>query len=101
MNQQTCKVCGRPDKFDFHVPDDIWNEVVPAEFRRKVVCLACFDDFARQRDVEYASHLHTLYFAGGRASFQFEVVSAATIADNPPMLASTGTRCTARQKSAC
>jgi hypothetical protein len=21
--QQTCKACGQPDKFDFHVPDEI------------------------------------------------------------------------------
>ena len=27
--QQTCKVCGRPDKFNFHVPDAVWEWIVP------------------------------------------------------------------------
>lgn len=76
--RQTCKVCHRPDKFDFHVPDPIWQAVVPEPYRNRVVCLGCFDDFAAQRGVEYASHIHTLYFAGDRATFEFAAVSATT-----------------------
>ena len=70
-NRQTCKVCGRPDKFDFNVPDEIWRAIVPLEFQRKVVCLACFDDFACKKGVDYAYHLQTIWFAGDKASFQF------------------------------
>ena len=70
---QRCKVCGRRDKFDFHVPDHIWEAVVPEEFRRGVVCLACFDDFARQAKVDYAPYLETLYFVGDCAVFSFTV----------------------------
>jgi hypothetical protein len=29
--RQTCKACGRPNKFDFHVPDKVWAAVVPPE----------------------------------------------------------------------
>ena len=77
QGQQTCHVCQRPDKFDFHVPDDIWAQIVPPEYRNRVVCLGCFDDFAVARGIAYASHLAaTLWFAGNGASFKFQVESA-------------------------
>jgi len=75
--QQTCRVCGRPDKFDFHVPDSLWAVVVPAEYRNRVVCLYCFDEFAHQQGVEYAAGLRTLYFAGKQASLEFRRVEVA------------------------
>jgi hypothetical protein len=70
---QTCKVCGRRDKFNFHVPDEIWEAVVPPIFRTKVVCLACFDDFAVEMNIEYANLIEGVCFAGDRAVFEFEV----------------------------
>lgn len=69
--QQSCKVCLRPDKFDFHVPDDIWERVVPPEYRDRVVCLYCFDEFAAARGIKYAASLRRLYFAGRGAVFVF------------------------------
>jgi hypothetical protein len=69
--RQTCKVCGYPDKFDFHVPDGVWQKVVPAEFHNRVVCLSCFDDFAHDRGVSYGSDLQTLFFAGRAAALVF------------------------------
>lgn len=66
-------MCGRPDKFDFQVPDDIWRLIVPPKYQTKVVCLACFDDFATARDIDYSMSLRTLYFASGKTSFKFEV----------------------------
>ena len=77
--RQRCKACGRYDKFDFHVPDDIWEAVVPQHLRTRVVCLFCFDEYARQRGIDYAPYLRELCFAGDRASFSFEVVSAVTV----------------------
>lgn len=68
---QTCKVCGHRDKFDFHVPDDVWEAVVPPDYQGRVVCLSCFDEFAYQHRVNYAASLHTLYFVGSRATFVF------------------------------
>jgi len=81
FDRQTCKACGRPDKFDFTVPDDVWAAVVPAFLRNRVVCLTCFDDFARAAAVDYSGAIRTLYFAGDRASFTFEVRSAVTVDD--------------------
>jgi hypothetical protein len=74
--QQVCKVCWKVDRFNFHVPDEIWASVVPPEFRSRVVCLSCFDGFAREAGVLYASSLEVLYFAGDRATFEFRPVLA-------------------------
>jgi hypothetical protein len=82
--QQTCKACGLPDRFDFNVPDDLWHAVVPLPLRNRVVCLTCFDKFARERDVDYANAIHNLYFAGDQASFVFQVVSATGTTNNSP-----------------
>ena len=69
--RQTCKVCGRPDKFDFSMPDRVWRAIVPEEFVNRVVCLYCFDDFAFMKGKDYASFLRLLYFAGDAATFVF------------------------------
>jgi hypothetical protein len=69
-----CGACGRPDKFEYHVTDDIWERVVPSALRSRYVCLVCFDDFAAMRRVSYARHLTmTLRFAGDAATFEFQV----------------------------
>jgi hypothetical protein len=73
LHHQMCKACGRRDKMDFHVPDDVWEAVVPARLRSRVVCLACFDGFAKQRGVEYAPHLSEICFAGDKASLSLRV----------------------------
>jgi len=77
--RQKCKVCGCADKFDFHVPDAMWNQIVPLRFRNKVVCLSCFDKFAFENQIDYAASLDVLYFAGDRAIFKFETVSAEAV----------------------
>jgi len=74
--QQTCKVCGCVDKFDFHVPDTVWKKVVPGKYLTQVVCLSCFDKFASKRDIDYSRFVDLLYFAGDRAFLRFETVSA-------------------------
>lgn len=78
--RQTCKACQRPDKFDFHVPDKIWATVVPPELVRRVVCLFCFDEFAKQKGVSYAKHIDRLYFAGDSASLTFVIEHASDVA---------------------
>ena len=79
--QQTCKACGQPDKFDFHVPDEIWDAVVPPALRTRVVCLYCFDEFAHERGIEYADHIAGLWFAGRRAVFRFSVQRSVSVKD--------------------
>lgn len=73
--QQTCKICGKKDKFDFNLPGIIWEAVVPPIFQNSVVCLSCFDDLAAGKDINYADFLQTLYFAGEKISIIFFVRS--------------------------
>jgi hypothetical protein len=84
--RQTCKICGRADKFDFNVPNRVWRAVVPQQFRKLVVCLSCFDELARQRNINYASYLQRLYFVGDKACFEFNVVNASELKNNRTLL---------------
>jgi len=76
FKRQTCRACKSHDKFDFHVPDDVWKKIVPEHYRNRVVCLSCFDEFARAAHVDYSGSLEVLYFAGNQATFKFQAVSA-------------------------
>jgi hypothetical protein len=79
QQRQTCKVCGCSDKFDFHVPDEMWKRVVPSRYQNAVVCLDCFDDFALEKQIDYSNSIDVLYFAGDRAVFTFQTVSARAV----------------------
>jgi hypothetical protein len=76
INRSICSACKCEDKFDFKLPDEIWNEVVPDKYRHTVVCLKCFDQFAFAKRVKYSDSLSTLYFAGDQAALRFQLVSA-------------------------
>ena len=69
--RQRCRVCGRPDKFDFQVTNDIWQRTVPKEFEGGAVCLFCFDALAEARGVDYADAIGDVWFAGDKAVFEF------------------------------
>ena len=75
LKQQQCKVCGRVDKFDFYVPYELWTKVVPIIYTNKVVCLSCFDDFAKKKGIKYADALQRVYFTGHQASFELLVTA--------------------------
>lgn len=73
LQQQRCKVCWHADRFNFHVPDDVWASVVPPPFRERVVCLACFDRFACEAEIDYTESLDVLCFVGDGACLELEV----------------------------
>lgn len=75
LTNPTCKVCHRIDKFDFNVPDEIWAKIVPEEYQDHVVCLSCFDEFAKSKKIDYHEYIKTLYFAGKRGNFTFTTLS--------------------------
>ena len=79
FKRQHCTVCGCEEKFNFHVPDDVWIKVIPEEYRNRVICLSCFDGFARDRGINYADAITELYFAGDKAAVKFEVESAQNV----------------------
>jgi hypothetical protein len=76
--EQGCKVCGVRDDLDFHVPDRVWEVVVPNDFRRLVVCLRCFDRFAWEKGIQHQRSPRFLYFVGDPACFKFRVVRCNT-----------------------
>ena len=76
FKRQKCCVCKCEDKFNFSVSDELWRQVVPREFGDKVVCLQCFDELAKKRNIDYSDSIETLYFAGNQASFKFQTVSS-------------------------
>lgn len=67
------------DKFNFHVPDEIWDAVVPYQFKNRVVCLSCFDRLAADKCISYADTLKLLYFAGDKAVLELAVVSSVDV----------------------
>jgi hypothetical protein len=69
--RQTCKVCGRPDKFNFSVSDEDWARIVPPQYRGLVVCFACFDLFAHATRQQYAL-VGSVYFVGDQGVFEFK-----------------------------
>jgi len=81
FKRQRCHVCECEDKFNFNVSDKLWRDIVPLEFQNKVVCLACFDELARQKNKDYAHSIEVLYFAGRQASFKFQTVQAQSTGD--------------------
>jgi hypothetical protein len=76
FRRQRCAVCKCNDKFNFAVPNELWRKIVPEEYQNRVVCLQCFDEFARKRNIDYSNALETLYFAGSKAAFKFQTVLA-------------------------
>ena len=76
FKRQRCSACSCEEKFNFHVPDEIWKRVVPEDFQNRVVCLACFDEFASRNNVDYSDSINELYFAGDKATVKFEATSS-------------------------
>jgi hypothetical protein len=74
--RQKCHVCHCEDKFNFHVSDELWRQVVPQPLWHNVVCLQCFDELARKKNIDYSDSIGTLYFAGKQATFKFQAVSS-------------------------
>lgn len=74
--QQTCRACHCVDKFNFHVPNSLWEQVVPENLRNSVVCLDCFDGFAAEKELQYTHVLDTVYFAGEKAQIELRVVDS-------------------------
>jgi len=52
------------------VSDEIWQKVVPQKYQNRVVCLACFDEFAEEMEVDYSTSIESVYFAGNTYSIK-------------------------------
>lgn len=78
---QRCKVCGQTTGFCFQATDEIWAAVVPPYFRTRVVCLRCFDRFAKEKGVDYSNSLSEMLFAGDKACFGLDVTRSVESGD--------------------
>ena len=60
---------------NFHVKDEIWIAVVPPKLRNEVVCLACFDAFALERDISLVDALDPkeVLFVGDKVGYTFGI----------------------------
>ena len=74
--RQRCKVCGCADKFDFQIEVAMWKQVLPMEYQNRVVCLSCFDDFAKKKEIDYSTSLEELCFAGDKNGFDFKILKS-------------------------
>jgi hypothetical protein len=81
--RQRCKRCGSVDGFNFDVPDELWERVVPEPLRTRVVCLACFDELADAAGIEYADALRGVCFAGRRVGLVFVAQPPRRISTSP------------------
>jgi hypothetical protein len=68
---QSCKRCGAVDLMNFHVPDRLWQAIAGPEFANRVLCLACFDQLADQKGIDYADQIKDVLFCGQRWALWF------------------------------
>src|SRR5690606_36929680 len=74
VTRELCKRCWRFNPVGFSVPDEVWNRVVPEEFRNRVLCIMCFDYFATEHGVEWAQCVE-LYPVSGVMHLRGQLVS--------------------------
>ena len=59
-----CAMCGQVPHFDYTVKDVLWEEVVPRDLRRGVICLPCLADLARTMGVRIGDYIVTIQWVG-------------------------------------
>lgn len=55
--RMTCSICGNVHKFDFEVPNEMWQEVIIERFQKSPVCLECFTTRADERLLKWDEFL--------------------------------------------
>lgn len=72
-NEQRCGRCGAVDGMNFHVADDVWAAVASPKWRNEridsVLCLACFDQLADEKGIDYSQSLSNVLFVGRSMGF--------------------------------
>lgn len=52
-SREICKICYGVNAVGFAVPNDIWQVVVPENFRNTIVCLSCFTRLGDEKGVPW------------------------------------------------
>ena len=53
VSREICKICYHVNAVGFHVPDRIWEAIIPRKFQRGVVCLSCFTRLGDEKIVAW------------------------------------------------
>lgn len=59
-----CSDCGEFTNFDYTVTDEFWNQMVPDDKKRGVVCLDCLDKRAKKSGALLCQHLLRVQYTG-------------------------------------
>lgn len=59
-----CGICWKHTNFDYTVDDDLWNNIVPEEHKRGVICLDCLDYLAKKYGYILSNHLLKVQYTG-------------------------------------
>ena len=59
-----CALCGRSVVWDYHIPDGMWQSVVPQQHRRGVICLECLANLPGVTGAMLAGALEFVQFTG-------------------------------------
>lgn len=69
-----CGNCGEIPKFDYHVTDEYWAQVVGEEDRLGVICLPCLAE--RCDGIDLAAHLEFVQFVGPGVTIELKPTRA-------------------------
>ena len=75
FRRQQCSVCRCEEKFNFHIPDHLWKQIVPEEYQQRVVWLALITLLAKKMSTTRIL-LKIFISPGDKATVKFEVESA-------------------------
>lgn len=57
MTREICKCCFQLNKIGFSVPDNVWEQSIPEQFRNSVLCLTCFTRFADEQLIDWDNNI--------------------------------------------
>lgn len=53
ITREWCAMCNRVSPVGFHVPDEVWAEVVHPRYQHSTICLSCFAARADEMLIEW------------------------------------------------
>lgn len=59
-----CGICDNHTDFDYNVTRELWEDVVPDELKRGVLCLRCLDKLAKENGYFLGNHLNNVQYTG-------------------------------------
>ena len=57
MSREICKICYHVNAVGFHVPDCVWEAIVPEFAQNGVVCLTCFTRLGDEKGINWSDNI--------------------------------------------